>query len=203
MINYDQLYLNGSWTEPASGARISVHAAATEELVGSVPDGSDRDIDAAVSAARRAFDDPGGWSRWSPARRAEALERFAVALESRGEETARRVSIQNGMPTTLANNFEAGFPALLLRYYAGLVTGTEQEEIRPGMLGGQSLVIKEPIGVVAAVVPWNVPQAITFLKLAPALASGCTVVLKPAPETVLDAFLMAEAAVEAGLPLAC
>jgi acyl-CoA reductase-like NAD-dependent aldehyde dehydrogenase len=199
-IDYDKLYLDGGWATPASGARIDVHSAATEQLVGSVPDSSERDVDTAVAAARRAFDDPDGWSRWSPARRAEALERFAVALEARGGETARRVSIQNGMPTWLAHNLEAGFPALLLRYYSGLMTGTDQEETRPGMLGGSSLVIREPIGVVAAVVPWNVPQAITFLKLGPALASGCTVVLKPAPETVLDAFLMAEAAVEAGLP---
>jgi acyl-CoA reductase-like NAD-dependent aldehyde dehydrogenase len=107
--------------------------------------------------------------------------------------------MQNGMPITLANNFEAGFPALLLRYYADLVANAAEEN-RPGMLGGRSLVLREPIGVVAAIVPWNVPQAITFLKIAPALAAGCTVVLKPAPETVLDAFLLAEAAAEAGLP---
>lgn len=96
-------------------------------------------------------------------------------------------------------NFEAGFPAVLVRYYAGLVEASVDER-RQGMLGKQSLIIREPIGVVAAIVPWNVPQAITFLKLAPALAAGCTVVLKPAPETVLDAFLMAEAAIEAGMP---
>lgn len=200
-IDYHQFYLDGHWADPASASKIVVHSAATEELIGSVPEGTNQDIDAAVSAARRAFDDPNGWSRSSPAHRAEALERFAAALEARGQETARRVSIQNGMPITLAQNFEAGFPAVLLRYYGGLVNDSAaQEEIRPGMLGGNSLVIREPVGVVAAVVPWNVPQAITFLKIAPALASGCTVVLKPAPETVLDAFLMAEAATEAGLP---
>ena len=127
------------------------------------------------------------------------LERFAGALEARGAETARRVSVQNGMPLWLAQNFEAGFPALLLRYYAGLVAAG-QEEVRAGMLGKKSLIRREPFGVVAAIVPWNVPQAISFLKLGPALAAGNTVVLKPAPETVLDAFLMAEAALEAGLP---
>ena len=199
-IDYDQLYLAGEWCQPATMQRIEVHSASTEELCGTVPKGSEADIDRAVTASRRAFDDPTGWSRWEPARRAETLERFAAALERRSAETARRVTIQNGMPITLAHQFEAGFPAVLLRYFSDLVAGTSQEETRAGMLGGNSRVIREPIGVVAAIVPWNVPQAITFLKLAPALASGCTVVLKPAPETVLDAMLMSEAAAEAELP---
>ncbi|HEY2694769.1 MAG TPA: aldehyde dehydrogenase [Pseudonocardiaceae bacterium] len=199
-MDYDQLYLGGRWAEPANGERITVRSASTEEVLGTVPEAGNADVDAAVAAARSAFDDPSGWPTWQPQRRAEALERFAVALEKRGEETARRVTVQNGMPIGLAHQFEAGFPALLLRYYAGMVSDTPQEETRQGMLGGSSRVIREPIGVVGAIVPWNVPQAITFLKLAPALAAGCTVVLKPAPETVLDAMLMCEAALEAGLP---
>ena len=198
-IDYQGLYVDGAWAPPATAQRIEVHSATTEELVGSVPEATEADIDAAVAAARGAFDDPTGWAMWTPDRRREVLERFATALESRGAETARRVTIQNGMPLWLAMNFEAGFPAVLLRYYSGLVEAG-LEERRQGMLGKQSLVLHEPIGVVAAIVPWNVPQAITFLKLAPALAAGCTVVLKPAPETVLDAFLTAEAAIEAGLP---
>jgi len=198
-IEYGRLYIDGRWAAPASAERIRVTEAATEEHLGSVPAATERDIDAAVGAARKAFDDPEGWATWSPARRGDVLERFAAALEARGAETARRVSVQNGMPLWLAQNFEAGFPALLLRYYAGLVAAG-QEEVRAGMLGKKSLIRREPIGVVAAIVPWNVPQAISFLKLGPALAAGNTVVLKPAPETVLDAFLMAEAALEAGLP---
>jgi aldehyde dehydrogenase (NAD+) len=198
-IEYDRLYIGGQWTAPASAERIHVTEAATEEHLGSVPEGTVADIDAAVDAARKAFDDPAGWASWSPAQRGAVLERFAGALEARGAETARRVSVQNGMPLWLSQSFEAGFPALLLRYYAGLVEAG-QEEIRAGMLGKKSLIRREPVGVVAAIVPWNVPQAISFLKLGPALAAGNTVVLKPAPETVLDAFLMAEAALEAGLP---
>ncbi|MFZ2178074.1 MAG: aldehyde dehydrogenase [Rhodococcus sp. (in: high G+C Gram-positive bacteria)] len=198
--DYSQFYIDGGWADPSSSRTVEVRAAATEERLGSLPEATEQDIDDAVAAARRAFDDPQGWSRWDPARRREALERFAVALEKRAQETATRVSLQNGMPIWLAQQFEAGFPALLLRYYAGLVTDTPQEETRQGMLGGTARVIREPIGVVAAIVPWNVPQGITFLKLAPALAAGCTVVLKPAPETVLDAMLMAEAAAEAQLP---
>jgi aldehyde dehydrogenase (NAD+) len=199
-IEYNELYVGGMWTKPATSNIIAVHSATTEERIGTVPEGTEADVDHAVAAARRAFDDPRGWAKWEPARRAEVLERFALALEQRGTEIARRVTIQNGMPITLAHQFEAAFPPILLRYFSGLVTGSAQEETRPGMLGGSSRVIREPIGVVAAIVPWNVPQAISFLKLAPALASGCTVVLKPAPETVLDAFLMSEAAAEAGLP---
>jgi acyl-CoA reductase-like NAD-dependent aldehyde dehydrogenase len=198
-IEYDRLYIGGQWAAPASAERIQVTGAATEEHLGSVPAGTEADIDAAVDAARKAFDDPAGWAAWSPARRGGVLERFAAALEARGAETARRVSVQNGMPLWLSQTFEAGFPALLLRYYASLVAAG-QEEVRAGMLGRKSLIRREPVGVVAAIVPWNVPQAISFLKLGPALAVGNTVVLKPAPETVLDAFLMAEAALEAGLP---
>jgi acyl-CoA reductase-like NAD-dependent aldehyde dehydrogenase len=198
-VDYDRLFLNGGWNLPATNARIAVHSASTEQVIGSVPEAAPADIDAAVTAARSAFDDPLGWSHWTAERRGEVLERFATSLESRGAEMARRVSQQNGMPIQLANQWEAGFPPLLLRYNSQLAA-SGQEEIRQGMLGKQTLVTREPIGVVAAIVPWNVPQAITFLKLAPALAAGCTVVLKPAPETVLDAFLMAEAAHEAGLP---
>ncbi|HZC11417.1 MAG TPA: aldehyde dehydrogenase [Mycobacterium sp.] len=199
-IDYDRLYVAGRWTVPASARRIDVRSASTEEPVGSVPEAVEADADAAVAGARRAFDDPVGWSRWEPARRAEALERFAVALEKRGAETARRVTVQNGMPFAVAQRFEAGTPPRLLRYFSGVMTGSPQEETRQRVSGGSSRVIREPVGVVAAIVPWNVPQATTFLKLAPALAAGCTVVLKPAPETVLDAMLLCEAAVEAELP---
>lgn len=198
-MDYDKLYLAGDWQDPRGTTRIDVHAAATEEQIGSVPEGSDADIDDAVDAARRAFDDPDGWGSWEPVRRQEVLLRFADELEKRGAETASRVSQQNGMPIFLAEQFETVFPPLLLRYYSQLVVD-QGEERRAGMLGGTAVIRRDPIGVVGAIVPWNVPQAITFLKLAPALAAGCTVVLKPAPETVLDAFLVAEAAHAAGLP---
>ncbi|MEA2713625.1 MAG: aldehyde dehydrogenase, partial [Gemmatimonadales bacterium] len=199
-IDYPQLYIAGTWTAPTGHDTIEVHSPATEELIGSVPRGKEADVDAAVAAARSAFDAPDGWANWDPKERADVLERFAAELEARGAETARRVSMQNGMPIWLAQNFEAGFPALLVRYYSELMTNAPVEEVRPGMLGGTSLVSKHPVGVVGAIVPWNVPQGITFLKLAPALAAGCTIVLKPAEETVLDAFLVAEAAAAAGLP---
>lgn len=199
-IDYRQLYLGGQWTDPATVATIDVHSPTTEQLIGSVPRGSEADVDAAVAAARAAFDDPDGWASWHPKQRGEALEQFAAELEARGAETAARVSMQNGMPIWLAQQFETIFPPLLLRYYSDVMNGTPVEDVRQGMLGGTSLVSREPVGVVGAIVPWNVPQGISFLKIAPALAAGCTMVLKPAEETVLDAFLMAEAAVAAGLP---
>lgn len=198
-LNYDKLFIGGVWVDPKTSQRIDVYSPTTHEYLGSVPEAHEADIDDAVSAARQAFDDPLGWPSWSPSQRTDALERFAQALETRGEETARRVTIQNGMPSRLSGQWEQGTPPLSLRYYADLAEKTA-EEIRPGLLGKQTLVLRQPMGVVAQIVPWNVPQSITFMALAPALAAGCTVVLKPSPETVLDAFHMAEAAQESGLP---
>ena len=199
-IDSNELFIGGEWVEPQGSERISVICASTEELAGSVPQGANADIDAAVSAARAAFEDPSGWSSWSVEDRAQALERLAGALESRGEETAHRVSLQNGMPISIALQTEAIFPAVLARYYAGVIRETALEEDRPGLLGGVIHVLHKPVGVVGAIVPWNFPQALTLFKLAPLLAAGCTVVIKPSPETVLDSLLLAEAILEAGLP---
>jgi aldehyde dehydrogenase (NAD+) len=199
-IDYHQLYIGGHWTDPTTAATIDVHSPTTEQLIGSVPRGNGADIDTAVATARAAFDDPDGWPSWHPKQRGDALEKFAAELEARGAETAARVSMQNGMPIWLAHQFETVFPPLLLRYYSDVINSAPVEEERPGMLGGTALVSRPPVGVVGAIVPWNVPQGISFLKIAPALAAGCTMVLKPAEETVLDAFLMAEAAAAAGLP---
>src|SRR5260370_34497915 len=122
-IEYGQLYIDGQWAAPASAERIRVTEAATEEHLGSVPAATERDIDAAVGAARKAFDDPEGWASWSPARRGDVLERFAVALEARGAETARRGAGQDGMPLLLADNLEAGLPAPLPLFYSRAVPG--------------------------------------------------------------------------------
>jgi aldehyde dehydrogenase (NAD+) len=199
-IDSDELFIGGEWTEPKGSERISVLSASTEEPIGSVPEGTNADIDAAVRAARAAFDDPTGWSSWSAEDRAQALERFAGALESRGEEAARRVSLQNGMPISFALMVEGVFPSLLARYYAGLIRQMPMQEDRPGLLGGIVHVVSKPVGVVGAIVPWNYPQTLALFKLGPLLAAGCTVVMKPSPETVLDSLLLAEAIIEADLP---
>jgi aldehyde dehydrogenase (NAD+) len=199
-IDSDELFIGGEWVRPRGSDRISVIAASTEEPVGSVPEGTNADIDAAVSAARAAFEDPGGWSSWSAEDRAQALERLAGALEGRGEEIAHRVSLQNGMPISFALMAEAVYPPMLARYYAGMIRQMSLQEDRPGLLGGTIHVLSKPMGVVGAIVPWNYPQSLAMMKLAPLLAAGCTVVIKPSPETVLDSLLLAEAIAEAGLP---
>jgi aldehyde dehydrogenase (NAD+) len=199
-IDSAELFIGGDWIKPQGSGRISVLAASTEEPVGSVPDGTNADIDAAVRSARAAFEDPSGWSSWSSEDRAQALERLAGALASRGEESAHRVSLQNGMPISLALQVEAVFPSVLAQYYAGLIRQTALQEDRQGLLGGTIHVLRKPVGVVGAIVPWNYPQTLAMFKLGPLIAAGCTVVMKPSPETVLDSLLLAEAILEAGLP---
>ncbi|HEY1969352.1 MAG TPA: aldehyde dehydrogenase [Pseudonocardia sp.] len=200
VIDHSGLFIGGEWVAPSSSARITVVGASTEEVIGSVPEAAEADVDAAVAAARRAFVDPSGWSSWSPGDRAAAMERFADALEARGPAVARAVSAQNGMPIAISSAFEATFPAVLLRYYAGVIRGASFEREHPGLMGGSIVVRSEPMGVVGSIVPWNFPQSLAAFKYAPALAAGCTLVMKPSPETVLDAVELAEAVREAGIP---
>ena len=197
---YDKLYIDGAWTTPSSSGTIEVVSASTEAPIGRVPEAAEADVDTAVAAARRAFDDPTGWSHWAPADRADVLDRLADGLDARAEDMATRVSAQNGMPIAVARRLEGGFPQVVLRYYAGLARDSTFEEIRPGLLGGRVKVTRSPIGVVAGIVPWNFPQTLAAFKVGPALANGCTMVIKPSPETVLDAALLAEVADEAGVP---
>ena len=199
-LDYQHLFIGGTWRTPSGSDRIQVASASTEERLGSVPEGSEEDIDAAVAAARAAFDAPDGWPTWEPHARSDAMGRLADVLETRGVEIARRVSAQNGMPISQSSRLEALIPAALLRYYAALAPEALPDEVRPGLLGGATQVRRLPVGVVGAIVPWNVPQTLAFAKLAPALAAGCTTVVKPSPETVLDGYLLAEAIEESGLP---
>ena len=200
MLEYSSLFIDGEWRPPSGAASFEVVSASTGERIGAVPRAERADADSAVAAARRAFDDPQGWSSWEPARRGSVLRRFAEALERRGTEIARRVSMQNGMPISVSSVGEAGLPPMMLRYYAELAEATPVESTGPGLRSGVTTVRREPVGVVAAIAPWNAPQALSAFKYAPALAAGCAVVLKPSPETVLDAQLIAEAAMAAGLP---
>jgi acyl-CoA reductase-like NAD-dependent aldehyde dehydrogenase len=165
-----------------------------------VPAATNADVDRAVSAARTAFDDALGWSRWEPARRADVLDRLADEYDKRCEQILHVISQQNGMPIAIARQLEATYPPALLRYYAGLVRTASVEDHRDGTFVKSTIVRRSPIGVVAAIIPWNVPQSLTMTKLAPALAAGCTIVIKPSPETVLDAYILAEAAEAAGIP---
>lgn len=199
MTMHQKLFIEGCWADPASSSRIDVVSATTEEVIGSCPEGSTADIDRAVAAARRAFKDS-AWANCTPAERGAALNRFADAIEKRGARLAQSVSMQNGMPINVADQLESGFVVGVLRYYAALAAGLVSEETRPSPLGFNTFVRKEAIGVVGAIVPWNFPVALSIMKIGPALAAGCTMVLKPSPETVLDSFIIAEAAEEAQLP---
>jgi len=195
----NSFYIDGGWVPPATRDRIQLVNASTEEPIGSVPEGRPADIDRAIAAARRAFE-RSEWSRYTPAERGAALGRFADALDRRGAELARAVSLQNGMPIGVAQQMEHGYAVAILRYYAALAAGLQEEEQRPSPLGMTTVVRKQPVGVVGAIVPWNFPVVLAMTKIAPALAAGCTLVLKPSPGTVLDSYLVAEAAHEAGLP---
>ncbi|NGO45753.1 aldehyde dehydrogenase [Streptomyces ureilyticus] len=197
---YEQLYIGGEWVRPSSSRLITAVNPSTEDALGSVPEGLEADVDRAVDAARRACDEPGGWASWEPERRADVMERFAAQLEARADRIATLVSSQNGLPISMARQLEVGYPTAVLRYYAGLARTTAFTEVRAGLLGGSVEVRRVPVGVVAAIVPWNYPQVLSMFKIAPAMAAGCTVVLKPSPEAMLDSFLVAEAAEAAGVP---
>jgi acyl-CoA reductase-like NAD-dependent aldehyde dehydrogenase len=199
LTEHQTLYIGGEWVKPASSRRIDVINATTEEKIGSVPDGSEADIDRAVQAARRAFNES-PWATCTPAERSAALNRFADAIEKRAGPLAESVTAQNGMPITVSEQLESGYGVGVLRYYAALAAGFAPEERRPSPLGSTTLIRRDPVGVVGAIVPWNFPVVLSVMKFGPALAAGCTIVLKPSPGTVLDCFILAEAAEEARLP---
>ncbi|HWJ84917.1 MAG TPA: aldehyde dehydrogenase family protein, partial [Cellulomonas sp.] len=200
VVREDALYAGGRWVTVESSARITVRNPYDLSVVGVAPDGSAADVDVAVRAAREAFDH-GPWPRMSPAERADALIRLAEELERRSGDTADLVTAEMGQPITTARAIAGGLPPLHLRYFADLIRGWDQEEVRTNIVfPGSTVVRNEPIGVAGIIVPWNYPQSLMSSKYAPALAVGCTVVIKPAAETPLDALALAEAVEAAGLP---
>ncbi|NEW26651.1 aldehyde dehydrogenase [Nocardia cyriacigeorgica] len=196
--HYDQLFIGGEWTTPASNRTIEVVSPATEQVIACVAEGVEADVDAAVAAARSAFD-RGPWPRSELAERMAVLGRVSQALAARQDDIARLVSTEMGCPITLSNTMQAAGPRLLLDAFLELAPQYPWTDTRRSATGN-ALVTREPVGVVAAIVPWNAPLLISMIKLAPALLSGCTVVLKPAPESALSAYLLAEIFAEAGLP---
>jgi len=197
-IERTRFFIDGKWVQPRGGVLREQTEAATGDVIGVAALGSESDIDAAVRAARRAFDD-GPWGRSSAGERAAALRRFADALEARAGDTSTLVTRENGMPIQFSQQVNGGLPAVMMRIYADVIEGVTLESAQASMVGS-TIVRREPLGVVAAIVPWNFPQALAAFKIAPALAAGNTVVLKPSPETSLDAYVFAEAALEAGIP---
>lgn len=196
----DELFAGGRWHRASSSERIRVQNPYDLSAVGSVPDCNSADVDTAVRAARDAFD-TGPWPRLTPEERADWLVRLADELERRGADTAALVTAENGQPYGMSRFLSGIVPAAQLRYYAELVRGSEHEEHRANVTReGTSIVRQEPLGVCGLIVPWNYPQSLLSAKLAPALAVGCTVVVKPAAETPLDALVLGNAAEAIGLP---
>ena len=197
--DYDRLFIGGDWVAPEGTGTIEVISPVTEEVVGRVPDGTEADIDKAVATARRAFDH-GPWPRMAPAERGEVLKAVAAQITAEMGDMAEIITGEMGSPISFSTMGQVLAPTMIFNYYADLATSYAFDEVRVGMLNPQVLVTKEPVGVVGAIAPWNVPLFIAAAKLAPSLAAGCTVVFKPAPETPFDAFRLAEIFTEAGLP---
>jgi aldehyde dehydrogenase (NAD+) len=198
-LDRDTLFIDGEWAVPTGGELIEVVSPHTEQVVATVPEGTTADIDAAVDAARRAFD-TGPWPRMSAEERIEVVQAFSNLYAGRMGEMADVITTEMGSPTSFSNLAQAPAPWMMIESFIGIAKAFAWEEVRPGALGTDVIVRREPVGVVAAIPPWNVPQFTTISKLAPALLAGCTVVLKPAPETPLDSYLMAEMLQEAGVP---
>jgi aldehyde dehydrogenase (NAD+) len=198
MQTQEKLFIGGEWKNPSTAATIDVVSPHSEETIARVPEAREADVDAAVAAARRAFDE-GPWPKMPAAERAAHMAQLSAILQSKSEEIAETISREMGSPISFSNLGQAMASNMVLDYFTGLAREFQFEELRQGMMG-PCLVRHEPVGVVAAIVPWNVPLFTIMLKLAPALAAGCTIVVKPAPETPLDAIILANACIEAGIP---
>ncbi|WP_458736918.1 aldehyde dehydrogenase family protein [Pseudomonas chlororaphis] len=192
MRDYNRLFIDGAWRLPSGQGRAEVADPATEQVVGRVPLGDERDVDSAVAAARRAF---GPWSRTPSAVRAGYIRALAGQLRQRADEMAALITAELGMPVQWCRAVQVDGPIVGLEQYVELAGA--MEEVREV---GNSLVVREPVGVCAFINPWNYPLHQLIGKLAPALAAGCTVVLKPSQETPLHAFLLAEMIEAIGLP---
>lgn len=190
--HYRQLFIGGEWVSPGGTESIEVINSATEEVMGSAPAGTVQDAEKAVAAARAAFE---GWSQTPVEERAAVLERISAGLSARQGELAQLIAQEVGMPFMFSNMIQVGLPAITFASMA--------EEIRRYPLEEKltsSVLVREPVGVVAAITPWNYPLHQIAAKVAPALAAGCTVVLKPSEVAPLNAFVLAEIMQEAGVP---
>ncbi|AVZ72727.1 aldehyde dehydrogenase [Streptomyces lunaelactis] len=198
LVEHGKLFIGGELTDPLGSDAIEVVSPHTEQVIGRVPHASPADVDRAVAAARKAFD-AGPWPRMTLDERIAVITRIKDAIAVRHEEIARSISSQNGSPYSWSVLAQALGAMMVWDSAITVARGYAHEERRAGVLG-PILVRREPVGVVAAVIPWNVPQFTAAAKLGPALLAGCTVVLKPSPETPLDSYILGEIAQEAGLP---
>ncbi|MGO4126713.1 aldehyde dehydrogenase family protein [Inquilinus sp. YAF38] len=195
-----KLLIDGKWVAARSGQTFPVEDPATEEVITHVPAGDKADIDAAVAAARRAFE-TGPWSRISPAERSRLVWRLGDLLEQHADEFAELEALDNGKPVTNARQGDVQGSIEMFRYMAGWATRMTGETIQVSSPGQwHAYTLREPVGVVGQIIPWNFPLMMAAWKLAPALAAGCTIVLKPAEQTPLSALRFGELIQEAGIP---
>lgn len=197
LYNRPGLFIDSKWVDSARGGRIEVHSPFDHRLLGISAEATAEDMDRAVRAARNAFDN-GPWPRMRPEERAAIVQKMSDYLRSKAQECVDLMVEEMGSPKMFMSMGSENV-ANLFAYYADLGRETLIEVAREGVFG-QAHIRREPVGVVAAIAPWNGPMFIMALKLAPALVAGCTIVAKPAPETPLDGFLFADAALHAGLP---
>jgi acyl-CoA reductase-like NAD-dependent aldehyde dehydrogenase len=192
---HDKFFINGQWVKPAGTGTpkmIDVINSTTEEVMGQIPEGTAEDVNAAVAAAKAAFE---SWSTTPVEERRRYLQLIADKLAAKKDEIAAMVAAEVGMPLAMATAVQAGMPAMVMGSYAELLGSFQFEETI-----GKALVVKEPIGVVGCITPWNFPLHQVVCKVAPALAAGCTVVLKPSEVAPLTAFVLAEIIADIGLP---
>jgi betaine-aldehyde dehydrogenase len=192
MIVRDQLYIGGKWVKSAGTGTLDVVNSSTEEVMGKIPDGTAEDVDRAVAAAKAAFP---AWSQTPVAERAAILQKLSAGLAARMDEIGLLVAQEVGMPLPMAKQIQAGLPTMVMGSYAKLVSEYEYEE-----KVGNSIVVREPVGVVGCITPWNYPLHQVVAKVAPAIGVGCTVVLKPSEVAPLTAFILAEIIDAAGVP---
>jgi aldehyde dehydrogenase (NAD+) len=192
MLVKQKLFIGGKWVAPSGREAIEVHNAGTGEIMGRIPAADEKDADAAVAAAQNAL---GKWSSVPAAERAAFLEKVSAGLKARADELAKTIAQEVGMPIKLSGRIQVGLPVANFLNYSKILNGYKFEE-----RVGNSLVIREPVGVVLAITPWNYPLHQIALKVAPALAAGCTVVLKPSEVAPFNAFVLAEVIEAAGLP---
>ena len=192
MPNTDKLYIDGAWVPSTGKGTIDVIHSTTEEVIAKIPEGTPEDVDKAVKAAKAAFP---AWSQTSREERGKYLQRITEGLQARTMEIAQTVAQEVGMPVNLSMIIQAGLPTMTFGSMAQIVdTFPFEEQV------GSSLVVREPVGVVGAITPWNYPLHQIAAKVAPALAAGCTVVLKPSEVAPINAFILAEIIDEVGLP---
>ncbi|MEU4317341.1 aldehyde dehydrogenase [Nocardia fluminea] len=194
-----QLYIGGQWVDPATSATIEVISPHTELVIARVADPATADVDRAVAAARSAFD-TGPWPHTDPQERVAIIRELARLYRAREDELAQLITTEMGAPITFSRSAHAKLPGIMISAFADIAAGYRWRDTRAGFLGRDVVVGHEPVGVVAAIIPWNMPMFLMVGKLIPALLAGCAVVLKPSPETALDAHHMAELLDRVGLP---